>query len=344
MATKVAEMLKVRLLHGEAVQIRKKPTENTEAYLLYLKGRQYWNKRSKDAVYKAMQFFQLAIDSDPNFALAFVRIADCWIVLQNGGFVSIADAAPKAKQAVLTALRLDDKLAEAHAAYGSALSEFEWKWEEAELEFKRAIELNPNYASAHQWYSYNVLRWTRRLDEELAEAYKALELDPLAPVMSHNVGLTLYFREEYEKAIEYFDKALAINPNFLIDYLWRANCYLATSRYDIAIELYEKYLPMVWSETRAKFELVAVYGMAGRLEEAKRTFSEVEKAYGKEEISAIEFAWAYAGLGETDKMFEYLDKAALEKGPGVPFWLIDPVMKKHRSDPRFLAIKAKVGI
>jgi tetratricopeptide (TPR) repeat protein len=108
-----------------------------------------------------MEYFQLAIDSDPNFALAYVGIADCWLILYNWGHASSSEAVPKAKQAVLRALKLDDKLAEAHTTYADVLAVHEWKWEEAELEFKRAIELNPNYTTAHHWYSYNVLRWSR---------------------------------------------------------------------------------------------------------------------------------------------------------------------------------------
>src|SRR3989442_7065358 len=118
------------------------------------------------------------------------------------------------KQAVLKALKLDNTIAEAHATYAFELALYEWKWEEAELEFKRAIELNPNYATAEQWYSYSVIRYPRRMTEELKEAYKALELDPLAPVMSLNMGQTMYIREEYDKAIEYFEKSLAIDPTF----------------------------------------------------------------------------------------------------------------------------------
>lgn len=176
-AGNVADALKVKLLDREAVQMRKKPTDNTEAYLLYLKARDYWNKRSESAVRKAMEYFQLAIDADPDFALAFVGIADCWSILQSWSYAPTAEAAPKTKQAVLKALKLDSNLAEAHATYGLELAIYEWKWEEAELEFNRAIELNPNYGSAHQWYSFSVLRFARREDEEIKEAYKALELD-----------------------------------------------------------------------------------------------------------------------------------------------------------------------
>jgi adenylate cyclase len=340
----VAEALKVQLLTGDREKIEKEPTKNTEAYLLYLKGRQYWNKRSKDAVYRAKEYFQLAIDSDPDFALAHVGIADCWLVLESWGHASNAEVAPKAKQAVLRALKLDDKLAEAHATYAGELATNEWKWEEAELEFKRAIELNPNDATAHQWYSDSFLRFTSRLDEALEEAQKALELDPLAPVTSLVLGETLLYLEQYDKAMEYFEKALAIDSSFLVAYLMKAYCYLMSSRCDEGIELFETYQPKVTTETRAKLSLVLAYGIAGRTEDARRFFAEVEQAGDRDQVPLVELAWAYFGLGETDRMFEYLDRATLEKGVGVPYALISPFLKRYRSDPRFLAIKSKVGI
>jgi TolB-like protein/Tfp pilus assembly protein PilF len=343
-ATNVADALKVKLLDREAAQIKKKPTENTEAYLLYLKGRDYWNKRSEIAVRKAIEFFQLAIDADPDFALAFVGIADSWGVLQSWRYVSSAEAAPKMKQAVLKALRLDSTSAEAHATYALELALYEWKWEEAELGFKRAIELNPNYGSAHQWYSYSVLRFARRQDEELKEALKALELDPLAPVMSLNVSQTLYYREEYDRAIEYCEKALSIDPNFVMARLQQAGCYLASARYDKGIELMETYLPRIANETRTNLGLASAYGMAGRIDEARRLIALVEQARDKEQIPPIEFVDAYFALGDADKMFEYFDKSALQKDLAVPTALIDPYYKRYRSDPRFIALKAKVGI
>jgi tetratricopeptide (TPR) repeat protein len=220
----------------------------------------------------------------------------------------------------------------------------EWKWEEAELEFKRAIELNPNYGSAHHGYSYSVLRFTRRLDEELREAYMALELDPLAPVMSLNIGQTFYISEEYDKAIEYFEKALAIDPNFFMAYVQQAGCYLASARYERGIELTEKYLPRVAAPTRTKLGLAWAYGIAGRMDEARRLVAEVEQAGDVELIPSYEFADTYCALGETDKMFEYLTKASLQKDASLPFALVDPLYKRYRSDPRFIALKTKVGI
>src|SRR2546425_6407921 len=337
-ATNVADALSEKLLAREVTQLKKKPTENTEAYLLYLKGREFWNKRSESNVRKALEYFQLAIDADPGFALALVGLADSWGVLPSWGFASSTEAAPKMKQTVLKALKLDNTLAEAHTTYALELALYEWKWEEAELEFKRAIELNPNYATAHHWYSFSVLRLTRRLDEELKEAYKALELDPLAPVMSMNMGQTLYTREEYDKAIEYFDKALAIDPNFLLAHIQQASCYVASGRYEKGIELVETYEPRISSGTRVKLGLAWAYGSAGRTSEARTLIAEVERAEDKDLIPLIEYADTFCALGETDRMFDYLSKASLQKDITLPFALVDPLYKTYRSDPRFIAL------
>jgi adenylate cyclase len=343
-ATNVADSLKVKLLDREAAQIKKKPTDNSAAFIMYLKGREYWNKRSEANTRKAMEYFQLAIDEDPGFALALVGIADCWSVLNSWGHASPSEAAPKVKQAVLKALRLDSTSAEAHASYAMELALFEWKWEEAELEFKRAIELNPNYATAHQWYAYSVLRFNRRLDEELREALKALELDPLAPIMSANLGQTFYLREEYDKGIEYCQKALEVDSNFLSANLWQAGCHLAMGNHEKAIELMKEYLPKMHSQTRVDLGLAGIYGFAGRKEQAERYMAKVAQAPDREQIPPIEYAAAYGGLGDADKMFEYLDKAALVKDYSVPMALIDPIAKRYRSDPRFAILKTKVGI
>jgi adenylate cyclase len=344
-ASKIADSLKVRLFESEAAQISKAPTENTESYILYLKGRQYWNMRSKDAVYKAMDYFQLAIDGDPNFALAYAGIADCWTVMESWGYASTEEATPKMKQALLKALKIDNKLAEAHTAYAMELGWHEWRWDEAELEFKRAIELSPSYATAHQWYAWSVLRMNRRLEEELIEAKKALELDPLAPIMNHNLAQTYYYREEYEEAITSFKKALAINPDFQVDYEKLAFCYVATGKYDEAIEMLETHPQKANSEKTAKLMLVWAYGTAGRIGEARRILAEAEQIQDEERVHPIDYAWAYFGLGDSGKMFKHLDMAMTEKGRDGPFMLIDPIfLKRYGSDPRYEVIKGKAGL
>lgn len=343
-ATNIAGSLKVKLRESESSQINKRPTGSTEAYMLYLKGRQYWSTRSNEAVHKAMEYYQLAIDGDPNFALAYAGIADCWNIAENYGYAPSSEAVPNMKRAALKALKLDSKLAEAHTAYAMALGWHEWRWDEAELEFERAIELNPNYATAHQWYAWSVLRMKRRIEEELREASKALELDPLAFIMSHNLGQTYYYSEDYDKAIKLFERSISINPDYMIDYQSLAFCHVANSRYDKAIELLETRLPKFRSKKATKLTLAFAYGLAGRTGEARRLFAEAEAIEG-DRVAPIYYAWAYLGLDEADKMFAYLERAVVEKELDGPFALIDPLfLRRHGTEPRFIDIRRRAGI
>jgi TolB-like protein/Flp pilus assembly protein TadD len=343
-AGQVAKALEIRLLPEERKAIQQKRTESTEAYTLYLKGRQLWNKRSKDAVNEAMECFVRASEIDPNFALAYVGIADCYSVMITWDYAPSSEIAPKQKQAALQALKLDENLAEAHTSYASALALSDWRWPEAEVEFKRAIELNPNYATAHQLYAYSVLRFARRVDEEMREVERALELDPLAPIMSLNKGQSLYLQERYDEAIECYKRVLQIEPAFFRAYVNEAGCLLATRRFEEATKLYEKYLPRLCvSENLQKLTLASAFSWSGRGEEAHRLLLQV-MASSDESNSPSDFAFAYAGLGDVEKMFEFLELAANKRDIGLLFTLIDPLMKPFRSDPRFQELVRRAGI
>src|SRR2546428_217071 len=214
-AKKVADALRVRILPGETRQIEKKPTNNSEAYGLYLKGRYLWNKRTKEALLKAIQYFTEATKKDPNFARAYVGLADCYIIMENWGYLTTAEASPKSKMYVTRALELDDSIAEAHVSRASILMAQEWDVEGAEREFKRAIELNPSYATAHHWYGNGLLAPQGRFDEAqslLAE----LQLKSTRQFIP-NILLALgnAAAGDNEKAIEFLLKALAEKSNQL---------------------------------------------------------------------------------------------------------------------------------
>jgi TolB-like protein/tetratricopeptide (TPR) repeat protein len=343
-AMQVASALRVKIKPFEEARIKEIPTRSTEAYTLYLRGRQLWNQRVKDAVVESLECFKHAVDVDPGFALAYAGMADSYSVMENWGYASRDKIAPKIREYVLRALKLDDRIAEAHTTYGNLLAAYEWKWDEAELEFKRAIELNPSYATAHQWYAYTVLRALRRVDEEMREAERALELDPLAPVMNLNKAQTLYFQERYEEAIECCRKALEIQPSFVYAYVAQASNYLMLKKFSESIELAETYLPRVgYPENRQKMALATVYGVAGRLTDAQRLLDEVVASSDKT-VLPTEFAVVYESLGDVEKMFEHLDLAFTQRDTSLPWTLIDPCMKPFREDSRLRELKLKVGI
>ncbi len=343
-AEQVAGALQVRLLPEAIEAINQRRTDSTEAYTLYLRGRQLWNRRSKEAVEEALECFRGACRADPNFALAYSGLADSYSIMENWGYAPMAEMLPLVKQSVEKALSLDGNLAEAHTTKGAMLALYEWRWGEAESEFKRAIELNPNYASAHQAYAYHVLRPFRRVTEEMREVEKALELDPLAPVMSLNKGQSLFVQERYDEAIESYERVIAIDPDFVFAKAMQADCHLRAGRYAQAVSLAEAYLPRLgWPESKQKVTLGFFYGISGRLEEARRLVAEATSQMA-EPILPTELAYAYLGLGETDKMFAPLELAYDQRDTGLPWALIDPIMKPFQSDRRLKELKRKVGL
>ena len=343
-AEQVAGALQLQLLPEDIDAIKQRRTESTEAYTLYLRGRQLWNRRSRKDVEEAAECFRRAARADPDFALAYSGLADCYAIMENWGYATTAEMVPLVKQSVGRALELDDSLAEAHTTMASTLAMLEWRWGEADAEFRRAIELNPNYATAHQLYAYSVLRPFRRVDEEMKEVEKALELDPLAPVMSLNKGQSMLLQERYDEAIECFERAVAIDPGFLFAWVSQADCHLRSGRYDQAVSLAEAYVPRVGrKEGKQKVSLAAFYGFAGREADARRLLEEVAS---KDDGSALptDFAGAYLSLGETDRMFASLEQAYGQRDTGLPWALTDPLFRAFVSDPRLQTLKKKVGL
>jgi tetratricopeptide (TPR) repeat protein len=342
-AKRVAGALEVKLLATEEVRIRKQATRNTESYTLYLKGRYYWNKRSKDSVTKAIEYFQLAIEGDPNFALAYVGLSDSYSILADYRYMSSSQAHPKAMAAATKALQLDDTLAEAHASFALTLAGVDWNWSAAESEFKRALDLNPNYASAHQWYSIN-LRIVGRYKEALAEARKALALDPLSPIMSMNVGDRLAAMGEYDLAVEYLLKALAIEPNFVPALRSLAGAYVEKSMYDEAMEAVRTLGSIAPWQTRSKVYAAEVYARLGNKEEARRILQDNMQEFIAESVPPIEIASVHAALGQKDRAFEWLDKEYELHGSGIAYLKAYPVFDSLRSDTRFHDLLRKVGL
>ena len=207
----ISERLRTKLSGEEQKQLKKRDTSSPEAYQFYLRGRYYWNKRTVENLRKAMEQFQQAADKDPNYALAYVGLADCYSLLEEYAGSPASETYPKAKAFAQRALQLDDSLAEAHASLAFVYY-YSWQWERAEQGFKHAIELNPNYPSAHQWYG-NFLRDRGRVDQALTEAKRAQELDPLSLVIGENVGPPNLFRDDVNSAIEQCNRVLELDPN-----------------------------------------------------------------------------------------------------------------------------------
>lgn len=336
----VSQKLRTRLSNIDAKNLTKNYTENAEAYQLYLKGRYLWAKRTAESLGKAIEYFSQAIEKDPGFALAYSGLADAYVVPANR--MAPRDAMPKAKAAAMRALEIDDTLAEAHTSLGRVLQVYEWNWKEAEKEFKRAIELNPLYAVAHQWYGAYFER-IGNSDGSISERKLALELDPLSVSANFELGLAFFFARDHDKAIEQFQKALELDQNF-----WPALQYLPVAfsqkgMYDEAIaKIQASPENAALSETGAPGY---VYAVAGRTKEARTMIEELKRRRGQQQyISPVSLAFTYIGLGEKDEAMAWLEEGYKERAFQMQMLTVDPRWDSLRADPRFVDLVRRIGL
>jgi TolB-like protein/Tfp pilus assembly protein PilF len=338
-ARNVAEAVKVELL--SANQIQKRPTTNTEAYLLYLRGKQEWNKRTEEGARNAIKYFTQALEHDSNFALAYTGLADSYFVMEAKGAMTPTEATEKAKAAILNALQLDKRLAEAHASHARLL-EYDHDWDAAEAEYGKAIDLNPSYASAHQWYSF-LLGMEGRWEDALGEAEKALELDPLSAVVISNVSHRLLFMKRYEEAMEYAKKSLTIQPDLLTAVVSLVLGYAYKGESFEAVAQWEKYAQHTLAKTRVTVFLAAIQALVGRKGEAISTLDSAKRLPDFGAVPPTLVAWVFAALRDEDKMFEWLEKA-MEKGDTMVTSINDNIVfRDYHSRPRYLDIMKKLG-
>jgi TolB-like protein/DNA-binding winged helix-turn-helix (wHTH) protein len=332
-ASEIVEKLKLKV-SGETERSSKHYTESNEAYQLYLKGRFYWNKRTAEALNKAIENFNQAIEKDPGFALAYSGLADSYVAPANR--LPPREAMPKAKAAAIRALELDETLAEAHVSLGRVLAAFDWDWTSAEKEYKRAIELNPRYGTAHQWYS-GYLAVMGRSDEAIAERKLAQELEPLSLTINFELGVGFYFARDYDRAIEQFQKTLELDHNFPAAHHVLPAAYEQKGMYSEAIAEFKKSILITGSsESKAsKAGLGHVYGVTGKKSDARTMLDELTRLSTREYVPATSIALVYAGLGEKDQAFAWLDKGYEQRAFQLQWIQLEPRWDNLRSDPRF---------
>lgn len=340
---KVVGLLAVKLTGQEQSLLAKRHTDNAEAYELYLKGRYHLNRLTDDGFTKGREYFQQAIDKDPNYALAYAGLADAYNRLS--GFNALAPSAgfPKARAAAVRALELDDRLAEAHTVLGSVNLFYDWDWAGAERGFKRAIEVNPGYADAHQMYGY-YLAVMQRHDEAHYEMRRAQELEPLSLEKLTAIGEVLYYRRDHDKAIEQYRKALEMDPNSGFSHWALARAYTEKSMYDDAIASLQKAIALSGDSPDEPASLSYVYARAGKIAEARNVMDELEKRAKRTYISPSVLAVMYAGLGDRDKAFALLDKACDERDGLLVFLKVEPSFDLLRFDVRFERLLRRVGL
>ena len=341
-AQQVALALKVELLTGEKQQMDKRPARNLEAYTLYLKGRYCWNKFSEEGLQTSIAYFRQAIDKDPTYALAYTGVAASYGVL-GVNYLPPLEAFPKAKAAVESALAIDAELPEVHVLWGAIKVFFDWDWAAAERELKRALEINPNDASAHELYAY-CLEVMGRPKEALAEIQLAHELDPLSLVINCDVGIRFYFARRYDLAIEQYQRTLEMEPDFPIAHVWLGRAYEQKGMYQEAVSAYQKQVFILSGDGERAAALGHAYTVSGLTGVLQQQLNELKQLSTQRYVAPLDIASIYARLAEHEQAFEWLEKAYEERFSLMPWLKLDPRFDGLHSDSRFVALLKKIGL
>ncbi|UCF05842.1 MAG: hypothetical protein JSV33_02045, partial [bacterium] len=313
-----------------------------EAHNLYLQGLYFWNRRLEGGMQKAMEHFHRAIEKDPGYALAHVGVADTYNISGMFSYLPPNEMFPKAKEAARKALEIDATLGEANASLAFTNTFFDWDWAAAEKEFKRAIELNPNYAIAHEWYALYLMAMDR-FDESIEEAERALELDPLSFMINCVVGIAYHFAHRYDEAIAHHRKTLEMDPYFLPASAYISVPLVECGMYDDSIEVMERVESLAAGNAYTLGYFGLAYGMTGRKEKALEILDRLDELAQERYVSPIHYANILYGLGDIDKTFEYLEKAYAERNPMLVLFKATPWIDPMRSDPRFISLLKKIG-
>lgn len=345
-AENIARELKVRLAPPEKVRLEKKPTEDAEAYILYLKGRHSWNERSDEGLLRAVTYFEESIKRDPNFALGYVGLADCYHVMARNGPIPPAEAYEKGEKYARKALELDETLGEAHAALASTLNYYRHDWKGSEAEYRRAIELNPGYAPAHQWYAH-LLGSQKRVAEVEREMRLALQLDPLSLIMNHNMGASYYYQGKFDEAIHWFQRANDLDPTVLVASHGPTNliqAYCLNGMPQRAMEEVERVENLARPVRTVKLWRAYVLASMKRSEEARTLLREVVAENQRLHVNPFQIAQVFFVIGDADEGFEWLEKA-YEAGDGGIIWMqVEHELDGVRDDPRYLTLLKKIGL
>ena len=320
---------------ADEARVVKNQTQNTEAYQLYLKGRDYWNKRTPDSAKKAAEFFQQAIEKDPSYAMAYVGLAESYVV----GDLPIAEARNRSTAAATKALELDPSLGEPHATIANYKDIYDHDYPGSEAEFKRAIEPSPNYATAYHWYG-EFLVFQGRFDEGFALYKKALELDPFSLAIATDYGLGLAMARRYEESIDYLNKLVETDPSYVRTHSYLSQVYVYSGRYEDGMREFERSMILSgedpaetskgWDQIRAAFRSNGAKGFWTKILELNQD----DAKHGRH-VSNIAFAGVYAQLNDRDKAFEYLNKALDENEGDIQDIKVSPRWDNLRKDPRW---------
>jgi eukaryotic-like serine/threonine-protein kinase len=332
-ARDVSSNLKSKLSGADVAKIEKTYTANTEAYQLYLKGKFYWNKRTGEALRQAAEFYNQAIEKDPSYALAYSGLAETYVLFSSYDVAAGSDSMPQAKAAALRALAIDEQLAEAHTALGFYLSNYEWDRDGSEKEYRRAIELKPNYATAHHWLGADLAN-IKRFDDSVAEMRRAEELDPLSPIIGTNLADMLVYARKYDEAIAQYKRILVRNPNFEYAHVALGRAYGSAGKYPEAIAEVRRALELnMGSSTKGYLGLWLA--RSGRRDEASKLLSELKQEATRNYVQGYTFAIIYIGLGDKQEALNWLEKHMADRAETASAYAVTSELDDLRSEPRF---------
>jgi TolB-like protein/DNA-binding winged helix-turn-helix (wHTH) protein/Tfp pilus assembly protein PilF len=343
-ASAIAREIRVQLTPVEKQRLTKARPVDPEAYLAYSYGRYWWNKRAPEDIQKGIEYFQRAIAKDPSYAPAYAGLADAYALLGSIGSDVLPpnEVMPKAKKAALEAVRLDDNLAEGHTSLAYVKLSYDWDLTAAEREFKRAINLNPGYATAHHWYAHYFLA-SSQPEKALAEVRRAVVLDPLSLSINVGLGWCLYHAHRYDEAIQQYRSTLDISPNFSLAHSTLGMAYVQKRLYNEALAEFNKASTLPGSHTLARANIGRTYALTGRAAEARQVLRELERSARQEYVPAMYVAAIYASLGASDQSMSWIEKAYEERSDYMIYLSTEPSLDGLRSDPRFQEFLKLIG-
>jgi TolB-like protein/DNA-binding winged helix-turn-helix (wHTH) protein/Tfp pilus assembly protein PilF len=344
-ASAIVNEIRVKLTPEDQVRLATTRPVSTQSYEDYLKGRFYWNKRSQEGLTKAIDYFQLAIENDPNYALAYAGLADCYSIIGSAivGTVPASEVAPKARAAALKSLELDNTLAEAQTSLATVRFNYDWDWNAAASGFRRAVELNPSYATAYQRNSLYLMSMGRT-SESIAEMNRAHDLDPLSISMNFSLGWRLYMAREYDQAIEQLRNSIDMDPDFVLPHLVLGQAYEQKRAFDQAIAELRRAADISQNSPPAIAALARTYALSGRTAEARNLLDQLMQQSKRQYVSPFYVAIVYAGLGEHEQALDWLEKAYGDRSNAIVFLKVDPQLDTLRASPRFHELQRKLRL
>jgi TolB-like protein/Tfp pilus assembly protein PilF len=344
-ASAIAREIRAKVTAGDQVRLAKSRPIDPEAFVTYLRGRHFWNKRTGEDLRRAVDHFRQAIDQDPTYARAHAGLADAYSLLGSIGYDAMPprEAMPRARAAANNALQIDDTLAEAHASLANVRLSYDWDWAGAEQEFKRSIELNPSYATSHEWYGHLLIAMARP-DEALRELRRALELDPLSTPCNLALGYCYYCARDFDQAIEQYRKTLELAPNTPLAFYEISLAYQNKKCYQEALAEAERAYTFSGGQAAAVMLLGRAQALLGRRTEACDELTRLQEMSKQKYVPAFYTAALYAGLDEKNRAFEWLNKALDERSNYLIYLNVEPSLDNLRPDSRFQDVLRRVGL